>query len=129
VLKKHEKRHSEARGDVAISLAFNIRDCHAVARNDENRTFSTGPFAGMRLMSLQQERRDSTLPNLSTAVLSFYIERYAETVNVIQAWSRVVIEREPEIQSWSEGSEIDVTGESHLMHSALAEIEIAFGDQ
>jgi hypothetical protein len=29
---------------VAISLAFNIRDCHAVARNDENGTFSTGPL-------------------------------------------------------------------------------------
>ena len=33
--------------DVAISLAFNIRDCHAVTRDDENGTFSTGPFAGM----------------------------------------------------------------------------------
>jgi hypothetical protein len=42
-VEKHNKRHSEERSDVAISLAFNIRDCHAGARNDENRTFSTGP--------------------------------------------------------------------------------------
>jgi hypothetical protein len=28
---------------VAISLAINIRDCHAVARNGENGTFSTSP--------------------------------------------------------------------------------------
>jgi hypothetical protein len=33
-VEKHNKRHSEERSDVAISLAFNIRDCHAVARND-----------------------------------------------------------------------------------------------
>jgi membrane fusion protein (multidrug efflux system) len=43
LVEKHNKRHSEERSDVAISLAFNIRDCHAVARNDENRTFSTRP--------------------------------------------------------------------------------------
>jgi hypothetical protein len=43
LVEKHNKRHSEERSDVAISLAFNIRDCHAVARNDENRTFSTNP--------------------------------------------------------------------------------------
>ncbi len=29
---------------MAISLTFNIRDCHAVARNDENRTLSTSPL-------------------------------------------------------------------------------------
>jgi hypothetical protein len=42
-VKKPTKRHREERSDVAISLVFNIRDCHAVARNDENRTFSTPP--------------------------------------------------------------------------------------
>jgi len=30
---------------VVISLTFNIRDCHAVARNDKNGTFSTLPQA------------------------------------------------------------------------------------
>ena len=44
LVEKHNKRHSEERNDVAISLVFNIRDCHAVARNDENSTFSTGPI-------------------------------------------------------------------------------------
>jgi len=44
LVEKHNKRHSEERSDVAISLAFNIGDCHAVARNDENGTFSTGPL-------------------------------------------------------------------------------------
>gem|GEM_PF-6544498 len=32
---------------MAISLAFNIRDCHADARNDKKRTFSTVPMVSM----------------------------------------------------------------------------------
>jgi len=44
---KPSERHSEERSDVAISLAFNARNCFAVARNDENMIFSTGPKAGI----------------------------------------------------------------------------------
>jgi len=48
LVEKPSKRHSEERSDVAISLAFNVRDCFAVARNDETRTFSTSPQAGIQ---------------------------------------------------------------------------------
>jgi len=43
LVEKYNKRHNEERSDVTIALAFNIRGCHAVARDDENRTFSTCP--------------------------------------------------------------------------------------
>ncbi len=43
LVEKHDKRHSEEPSDMAILFAFNNRDCHAVARNDKNVTFSTLP--------------------------------------------------------------------------------------
>ena len=43
LVEKHNKRLSEERSDLAISLAFNTGDCHAVAHNDEDGTLSLAP--------------------------------------------------------------------------------------